>query len=137
MILPAGANSSFNMFSGIVVAKHLYIYIHASLYICLFLLYKTVETFLLTSKNEKVVGYKGGITKYLSRRKKMLGLRDPSTLVLEEHAMDIYLLKCHSFFHSTNVYKVSPENKALRRMQRGIHKNPSFKGVLVLIDVIV
>lgn len=46
----------------------------------------------MTSKNEKVVGYKGGITKYLSRRKKMLGLRDPSTLVLEEHAMDIYLL---------------------------------------------
>lgn len=38
---------------------------------------------------------------------------------------------------STHVYKVSPETEATKKMQRGIHKNPNFKGVPVLSEVTV
>lgn len=54
-----------------------------------------------------------------------------------EYDMGIFLLKLHQLFHSTNVYKISPENKALKRRQRGQQENPSYKGVPVLDKVVV
>lgn len=88
-------------------------------------------------KMRKFVSYKCAIIKYLLHRKTVLGLTDLRTLVLEQYGMDICLLTFHSFFHSTNVYEVSPENKAPKRMQRGKHKNPSSEGVPILREVIV
>lgn len=63
-------------------------------------------------------------------RKTALGLIYLRTLVLEQQDMNICLLMFHSFFHSTNNYKVFPKNKAHKKIQGGIHKNPNSKGVL-------